>query len=46
MERKRILSEQRDTDDFLEKKVGHVLPREWATQRRLSEAPSELDRRR
>ena len=45
MERKRILSEQRDIHDFLEKKAGHVFPRECAAQRRLSEAPSELDRR-
>ena len=45
MERKTILSEQRDIHDFLEKKAGHVFPRECAAQRRLSEAPSELDRR-
>ena len=38
MERERILSEQRDIHDFLEKKADHAFQGE-------SEAESELDRR-
>ena len=45
MERERILSEQRDTQDFLEKKADHAFQGERAAQRRQSEAQSELDSR-
>ena len=44
-ERERILSEQRDSHDFLDRKADHGFQRDWAAQTRLTEAQSELDRR-
>ena len=45
MERERILSEQRDVHDVLERKADHAFHIEYAAQTRFSEAQSELDRR-
>ena len=45
MERERILSEQRDIHDFIEKRVDHAFQGECAAQTRLSEAQSDVDRR-
>ena len=45
MERRRILSQQRDIHDFLEKKADHAFQGEFAAQTRLSEAQAELDGR-
>ena len=45
MERERILSEQRDIHDCLEKKADHAFQGELAAQTKLSGAQSELDRR-
>ena len=45
MERERILSEQRNIHDVLEKKADQAFRGEFEAQTRLSEAQSELDRR-
>ena len=44
MERERILSEQRDLHDFLERKADHAFQGDCAARTRLSEAQFELDR--
>ena len=44
-ERETILSEQRDLHNFLERKADQAFQGECAAQTKLSEAPSELDRR-
>ena len=45
LEREKILSEQREIHNFLERKADLTFPGECAAQTRLSEAQSELDRR-
>ena len=44
IERERILSEQKNIHDLLERKVDHGFQGECAAQTRLYEAQSELDR--
>ena len=45
MEREKILSEQKDLHNFLERKADHAFQGERAAQTRLSEVHAELDRR-
>ena len=45
MEKDRILSEQKNLHEFLEKKADRAFQGEFAAQTRLSEAQAELDRK-